>query len=123
MRATPTIPTVRGLRFGARATPPSRLQEGLVASNLAEAWLAIQRVRHRKGHDERLARPVLMKGWVAAFQRLTRPLLIRVESKVGHARGKGGCHHQGVSESDTRSTHLTHQNPRRPGATSRSGKP
>ena len=89
----------------------------------ATGWRATQVVSQALGHDERLARPVLMKGWVAAFQRLTRPLLIRVESKVGHARGKGGCHHQGVSESDTRSTHLTHQNPRRPGATSRSGKP
>jgi ketosteroid isomerase-like protein len=41
----------------------------------------------------------------------------------GHLTGNGGCHHHGTSCNSMRSTHLTHQKPRRPGATRRSGKP
>lgn len=44
-------------------------------------------------------------------------------SRVDQVSGKGGCHHAGVGSSAIRSTHFTHQKPRRPGATSRSGKP
>jgi DNA-binding transcriptional ArsR family regulator len=35
--------------------------------------------------------------------------------------GSGGCHQAGVESTSIRSTHLTHQKPRLPGATSRSG--
>jgi len=44
-----------------------------------------------------------------------------VGSGYGQVTGNGGCHHQGVVWSSIRSTHLTHQYPRRPGATRRSG--
>ena len=40
-----------------------------------------------------------------------------------HLPGNGGCSHQGASTTSIRVTHLTHQNPRRPGATSRTGAP
>jgi len=43
--------------------------------------------------------------------------------RSGHWVGNGGCHHHGVSVSSTLATHLTHQNPRRPGATNRAGPP
>ena len=36
---------------------------------------------------------------------------------AGHCSGNGGCTHQGASTTSTRRTHLTHQKPRRPGAT------
>ncbi len=39
----------------------------------------------------------------------------------GQVSGNGDCHHHGVVLSSMRSTHLTHQKPRRPGATRRSG--
>src|SRR5262249_26455168 len=43
---------------------------------------------------------------------------------AGHyVMGNGGCHHHGVRCTSIRSTHLTHQYPRRPGATRRNGKP
>ena len=41
----------------------------------------------------------------------------------GHCRGNGGCHHHGSSTTSMDATHFTHQNPRRPGATSRAGPP
>ena len=41
----------------------------------------------------------------------------------GQVTGNGGCHHQGVVWSSMRSTHFTHQYPRRPGATRRGGYP
>jgi len=42
---------------------------------------------------------------------------------AGQVTGNGGCHHQGVVWSSMRSTHFTHQYPRRPGATKHSGNP
>jgi len=38
-----------------------------------------------------------------------------------YVNGNGDCHHHGVGDSSIESTHFTHQNPRRPGATSRAG--
>ena len=40
-----------------------------------------------------------------------------------HSSGNGSWSHQGRSMGSTRLTHLTHQKPRRPGATSRTGEP
>ena len=44
-----------------------------------------------------------------------------VDGGGGQVTGNGGCHHGGALDNSIRSTHLTHQNPRRPGATSRAG--
>lgn len=40
-----------------------------------------------------------------------------------HCSGNGDCSHHGESTTRTSVTHFTHQNPRRPGATSRTGAP
>ena len=44
-------------------------------------------------------------------------------SSAGHCSGNGDWAQAGRSLSSTEATHLTHQNPRRPGATSRTGAP
>ena len=41
--------------------------------------------------------------------------------RLAQASGNGGWSHHGRRDSSTPATHLTHQNPRRPGATSRAG--
>ena len=41
----------------------------------------------------------------------------------GQVSGNGLCAHQGSDDGETSVTHFTHQNPRRPGATSRAGNP
>ena len=51
----------------------------------------------------------------ASAQRWRQPVA------TAQVTGNGGCHQAGVVSSSIRSTHLTHQKPRRPGATSRSG--
>ncbi len=53
----------------------------------------------------------------------TGVLVLRRRYRSGHWVGNGGCHHHGWSMTSIRSTHLTHQNPRRPGATNRAGAP
>ena len=40
-----------------------------------------------------------------------------------HGSGNGDCHHDGLVSTITRSSHFTHQKPRRPGATSLAGAP
>lgn len=55
-----------------------------------------------------------------------RPFLHRRTSTAGGARyvsGNGGCHHHGSSSTSIAVIHLTHQKPRRPGATRRAGAP
>src|SRR6266516_4296628 len=42
---------------------------------------------------------------------------------VRYVSGNGDCHHHGSSSTSIDVTHLTHQNPRRPGATRRAGAP
>ena len=57
----------------------------------------------------------------ASWNAWPRPTPPRSDVPCGQVTGNGGCHHQGVVWSSIRSTHLTHQYPRRPGATRRSG--
>ena len=74
-----------------------------------QAELSRQRAEHR---------PVLVAD------RRKRSLRLEVAHLSSrHCSGNGGCHHDGSGSASTEVTHLTHVNPRSPGATRRTGEP
>ena len=97
---------------------------------LAFRWYDADRVVGERTMAEHLRIAVVIDGLAGPSLRRDRRWLrarrdqVLVDGVVGdYSSGNGNCSHHGRSTGSTRLTHLTHQKPRRPGATSLTGAP
>ena len=105
--------TARGKRRTGRPDSPSDLSRHLVAAR--------DRAGSIVGLSSKLRGEYRLSPGSAVFG--GKSLSPFTERLVGYSAGNGSCSHHGRLMASMRLTHLTHQKPRRPGATSRTGAP